>query len=70
MSLLNLRQPKSQQIDNRVLTEWLKHVAGIGTTIEIKLPNGHTHSLEPSPHYFEDCETCKQIAEYLKKFNK
>lgn len=67
MGILDLLQPKTAQVDNRTLTEWIKHVAGVGSAIEITLPNGRTHSIEPSPHYFEDCETCKLIAEYLRQ---
>lgn len=54
---------------NDMLIRWLEHVAGIGSPIEIKLINGGTHTIEASPHYFTDCETCKQIAEYLARYH-
>lgn len=57
------------QKERDVLVQWLEHVAGIGSPIEIKLLNGGTHTIEASPHYFTDCETCKQIAEYLARYH-
>lgn len=55
--------------EKEMLIAWLEHVAGIGSPIEIKLLNGGTHTIEASPHYFTDCETCKQIAEYLAQYH-
>lgn len=55
--------------ERETLVQWLEHVAGIGSPIEIKLLNGGTHTIEASPHYFTDCETCKQIAEYLARYH-
>ncbi len=55
--------------EREILVQWLEHVAGVGSPIEIKLINGGTHTIEPSPHYFTDCETCKQIAEYLARYH-
>jgi hypothetical protein len=55
--------------ERKTLVQWLEHVAGIGSPIEIKLLNGGTHTIEASPHYFTDCETCKQIAEYLAQYH-
>lgn len=54
---------------NDMLIRWLEHVAGVGSPIEIKLINGGTHIIEATPHYFTDCETCKQIAEYLARYH-
>jgi len=54
---------------NDMLIAWIEHVAGVGSPIEIKLINGGTHTIEASPHYFTDCETCKQIAEYLAQYH-
>ena len=55
--------------EKEMLIAWLEHVAGIGSPIEIKLLNGGTHTIEASPHYFTDCETCKQIAGYLAMYH-
>lgn len=54
---------------NDMLIKWLEHVAGVGSPIEIKLITGGTHTIEASPHYFTDCETCKQIAGYLARYH-
>lgn len=54
---------------NDMLIAWMEHLAGVGSPIEIKLINGGTHTIEASPHYFTDCETCKQIAEYLARYH-
>jgi len=70
MSAINaVPKNMSKPITHDILTAWLEHVAGVGSPIEIKLLNGGTHTLEPSPHYFTDCETCKQIAEYLARYH-
>ena len=55
--------------EKEMLIAWLEHVAGVGSPIEIKLLNGGTHTIEASPHYFTDCETCKQIAGYLARYH-
>lgn len=52
-----------------ILVQWLEHVAGVGTPIEIKLLSGGIHTIEATPHYFSDCETCKQIAGYLAQYH-
>lgn len=56
-------------IDEKKLAEWLKHVAGIGSPITITLLTGGTYEIEATPHYFTDCETCKEIAAYLQKYH-
>lgn len=57
------------QEENKILVQWLEHVAGVGSPIEIKLTTGGIHTIEATPHYFSDCETCKQIAEYLARYH-
>lgn len=54
---------------NDMLIAWLEHVAGVGSPIEIKLLTGGIHTIEATPHYFSDCETCKQIAGYLEQYH-
>lgn len=61
-------QTRTQE-ERNTLVQWLEHVAGVGSPIEIKLINGGTHTIEASPHYFTDCETCKQIAGYLAQYH-
>ena len=65
----DLEDPEIAAEEYKILVQWLEHVAGVGSPIEIKLINGGTHEIESMPHYFTDCETCKQIAEYLQRYH-
>ncbi len=69
LELCILAKKNELQKENKILVQWLEHVAGVGSPIEIKLLTGGTHIVEASPHYFTDCETCKQIAEYLARYH-
>ena len=60
---------KSKAPSKETLVQWLEHVAGVGTPITIKLITGDTHEIEPTPHYFTDCETCKKITAYLQMYH-
>jgi hypothetical protein len=60
---------KRIQQEREILVPWLEHVAGVGSPIEIKMLTGGVHTIEATPHYFTDCETCKQIAEYLARYH-